>query len=66
MTRHLWFGGGRSLFGLQEAVGRSGTSFATPIRLGLEDGGALLDHGLIEKEAEAFGGAGGALSGKEL
>ena len=51
---------------LLEGVGRSGASFATLIRLGLEHGGALLGHGLIKVEAEAFGGAGGGLSGEEL
>jgi hypothetical protein len=32
----------------------------------LENGRAFLVHGLVEQQAEAFGEAGGALSGEEL
>ena len=41
-----------------EAIGGSQTPFTTLVRLGLEDGRTLLEHGLVEQEAQAFGEAG--------
>ena len=49
-----------------EAVGVAETRVAALVGLGLEHGGALLAHGFIDEEAEAFGEAGGALFSEEL
>lgn len=49
-----------------EAVGASESAFAVLVGAGLEKGGAFLDHGLVDEEAQALGKAGGTFGGEEL
>jgi hypothetical protein len=52
-------------FGL-EPIGVAESPLAAFVGLGLEHGRAFLMHSLIEKQAEAFGEAGGTLSREKL
>ena len=52
-------------FGL-ESIGSPQAIIATLIRPGLKNGGAFLDHGLVDEQAQALGKAGGAFGGEEL
>ena len=49
-----------------EPIGVSEAFLGALVRLCLKDGRALLAHGFVEKEAETFGEAGGAVSGEKL
>lgn len=49
-----------------KAVGAALSAFATLVRAGLKDGGAFLNHGLVDKQTEALGKARGAFRGEEL
>lgn len=49
-----------------EAVGADQAAIATLVGAGLGDSGALLNHGLVDKEAQALGKAGRALGSLEL
>ena len=52
-------------FGL-EAIGAPEPILATLVGAGLKDGGAFLNHGFVDEQAQAFGKTGGALGGEEL
>ena len=56
--------GGQS-FGF-EAIGSTKSLVAALVRAGLEDGTTLLDHGLVNKEAKAFGESRGSFVSEEL
>ena len=49
-----------------EAIGVAGAGGGALVGLGLESGGALVTHGFIDEEAQAFGEALVALVGQEL
>ena len=52
-------------FGL-EAIGSPQAILTTLVGAGLKDGGAFLDHGFVDGQAQALGKTGGALGGEEL
>ena len=56
--------GGESLW--LEAIGVAGASLGALKGLGLEHGGALRAHGLVDEDAEACGKGFGALVGEQL
>gem|GEM_PF-1481273 len=60
-----WSDTGGKGFGF-ESIGSSKALLATLVRAGLKDGRAFLDHGLVDKQAQALGKAGGTIGGKEL
>ena len=49
-----------------EPVGAAQAAVAALVGKGMEDGAALLNHGLIDEEAQALGKAGRALGGEQL
>ena len=49
-----------------KAVGESESVGGAFVGAGLEGGGAFLDHGLVDEEAQAFGEGLGAIGGKKL
>ena len=58
-----WSDTGGKGFGF-ESIGSSKALLATLVRAGLKDGRAFLDHGLVDKQAQALGKAGGTIGGK--
>ena len=49
-----------------ERIGSPEALLATLVRTGLKDGRTLLDHGLVDGQAQALGEAGGTFGGEEL
>ena len=49
-----------------ESIGTPQAILATLVGAGLQDGGAFLDHGLVDEQAQALGKAGGTFGGEEL
>jgi len=49
-----------------EAIGAAQALLTTLVGAGLKDGGALLHHGFVDKQAQALGKARGALGGEKL
>ncbi len=49
-----------------ESVGAAQAGITTFVGPGVEDGGAFLNHGLVDEKAEALGKAGGAFIGEKL
>ena len=49
-----------------ESIGTPQAILTTLVRAGLQDGGAFLDHGLVDEQSQALGKAGGTFGGEEL
>ena len=49
-----------------ESIGTPQAILATLVGAGLQDGGAFLNHGLVDEQAQALGKAGGTFGGEEL
>ena len=49
-----------------ESIGTPQAILATLVGAGLQNGGAFLDHGLVDEQAQALGKAGGTFGGEEL
>ena len=56
--------GGKGLW--LESIGSPQARLATLVGASLEDGGALLDHGLVDEQAQPLGKARGTFGGEEL